>query len=94
MDGVRVRVRVRARGRGRGRGRGRDRRPKTHRSGMIRPMGGCEGIRSSRSSTTAQPYMPPQRVRVDQRRRKIASRMREEVGWWDDVTMSCMQCLS
>ena len=57
MDGVRVRARARVRVRGRGRGR--DRRPKTHRSGMIRPMGGCEGIRSSRSSTTAQPYMPP-----------------------------------
>ena len=57
MDGVRARARARVRGRARGRGR--DRRPKTHRSGMIRPMGGCEGIRSSRSSTTAQPYMPP-----------------------------------
>ena len=91
MDGVRVRADVRARVRVRGRGRGHDRRPKTHRSGMIRPMGGCEVIRSSRSSTTAQPYMPPQRVRVDQGRRKIANRMREEVGWWVDVTMSCTQ---
>ena len=61
MDGVRARARVRVRVRvhGRGRGRGRDRRPKTHRSSMFRPMGGCEGIRSSRSTTTAQPYMPP-----------------------------------
>ena len=57
MDGVRARADVRAHGRVNGHAR--DRRPKTHRSGMIRPMGGCEGIRSSRSSTTAQPYMPP-----------------------------------
>ena len=63
MDGVRARagahVRVRDRAHGRVRARVRDHHPKTHRSGMIRPMGGCEGIRSSRSSTTAQPYMPP-----------------------------------
>ena len=54
MDGVRARARVRAHG------RVRDRRPKTHRSRMIRPMGGREDIRSSRPSTTAHPSMPPQ----------------------------------
>ena len=59
MDGVRARAHGRARARVRVRVRVRDRRPKPHRSSMIRPMGGCEGIRSSRSSTTAQPYMPP-----------------------------------
>ena len=77
MDGVRVRGRVR------------DRRPKTHRSGMIRPMGGVRI--SGPVDRHDRPSMPPQRVRVDQRCRRFANRVREEFGWWVDVTMSCMQ---
>ena len=60
MDGVRARARadVRAHGRVRVRGRGRDRRPKTHRSGMIRPMGGVRI--SGPADRHDRPSMPPQ----------------------------------
>ena len=50
MDGVRVHVRVH--------GRVRDRRPKTHRSGIIRQMGGVRI--SGPADRHDRPSMPPQ----------------------------------